>query len=147
MALAFYAPFNQVLGPNFFAYETNMKWHHWLAQTPNLAYLWGFLIILTAFVFVWSTVIFGLRFSNLTHRGIITSGPYRFMRHPAYVSKSLNWWLVSMPFMVQTSWPEAVRLCLLLLMVNGVYYLRARTEERHLSSDYEYQQYKKLVKI
>lgn len=67
------------------------------------------------------------------------------MRHPAYVSKSLNWWLVAMPFMVQSSWIESLRLCLLLLMANAVYYLRARTEERHLSSDYEYQKYKKLV--
>jgi hypothetical protein len=32
-------------------------------------------------------------------------------------------------------------------MANAVYYLRARTEERHLSSDDEYQKYKKLVKI
>ena len=145
VALTFYEPFNYAMGPNFFRYETDMKWHHWLAQTPMLAYFWGGLIILTAFVFVWSTVIFGLRFSNLTHRGIITSGPYRFMRHPAYVSKSLNWWLVAMPFMVQSSWIESLRLCLLLLMANAVYYLRARTEERHLSSDYEYQKYKKLV--
>ena len=147
VALTFYEPFNYAMGPNFFRYETDMKWHHWLAQTPILAYLWGGLIILTAFVFVWSTVIFGLRFSNLTHRGIITSGPYRFMRHPAYVSKSLNWWLVAMPFMVQSSWIESLRLCLLLLMANAVYYLRARTEERHLSSDDEYQKYKKLVRI
>jgi protein-S-isoprenylcysteine O-methyltransferase Ste14 len=147
VALTFYEPFNYAMGPNFFRYETDMKWHHWLAQTPMLAYFWGGLIIMTAFVFVWSTVIFGLRFSNLTNRGIITSGPYRFMRHPAYVSKSLNWWLVAMPFMVQSSWIEAMRLCLLLLLVNAFYYLRARTEERHLSSDHEYQQYKKWVKL
>jgi protein-S-isoprenylcysteine O-methyltransferase Ste14 len=147
VALTFYEPFNYAMGPNFFRYETDMKWHHWLAQTPMLAYFWGGLIILTAFVFVWSTVIFGLRFSNLTHRGIITSGPYRFMRHPAYVSKSLNWWLVAMPFMVQSSWTESLRLCLLLLMVNAFYYMRARTEERHLSSDPDYQRYKSCVKI
>lgn len=147
VALTFYEPFNHAMGPNFFRYETDMKWHHWLVHSPNLAYLWGGMIIVTALVFVWATVIFGLRFSNLTHRGIITSGPYRFMRHPAYVSKCLNWWLMAMPFMVQTSWTESLRLCLLLLMANAVYYLRARTEERHLSMDPEYKNYKDKTKI
>ena len=43
------------------------------------------------------------RFSNLTHRGIITNGPYRYSKHPAYLAKNLSWWLVSMPFMITVS--------------------------------------------
>ena len=38
---------------------------------------------------------FSFRFSNLTHRGIITSGPYRFTKHPSYVSKNIAWSFVS----------------------------------------------------
>jgi hypothetical protein len=34
-----------------------------------------------------------------------------------------------------------LRHCALLLMLNGVYFLRARTEERHLSRDPEYVAY------
>ena len=132
VALAFYAPFNQVLGPNFFAYETNMKWHHWLAGSPEWAYVWGGTILLLNVCFVWATVVFGLRFSNLTHRGIITSGPYRYFKHPAYLCKNLSWWMLAMPFMVTSSSSEALRMCLLLALANIGYYLRAKTEERHL---------------
>ena len=132
VALAFYAPFNQVLGPSFFAYETNMKWHHWLAGSPEWAYVWGGLLLLLHVCFVWATVVFGLRFSNLTHRGIITSGPYRYFKHPAYVCKNLSWWMIAMPFMVTSTAQEALRLCLLLVLANLGYYLRAKTEERHL---------------
>ena len=132
VALAFYAPFNQVLGPSFFAYETNMKWHHWLAAYPQWAYVWGSLLLLLNLCFVWATVVFGLRFSNLTNRGIITSGPYRYFKHPAYICKNLSWWMVAMPFMVIGTYSEALRLSLILLLANLGYYLRAKTEERHL---------------
>ena len=41
----------------------------------------------------------GPRFSNLTHRGILTHGPYAWSKHPAYLSKNLFWWLSSLPFL------------------------------------------------
>ena len=44
------------------------------------------LVLLTA-IYAWGTVAFGIRFSNLTHRGILTNGPYAWTRHPAYVSE------------------------------------------------------------
>lgn len=132
VALAFYAPFNQVLGPSFFAYETNVKWHHWLASNPEISYLWGGGLLMLHVCFVWATVVFGLRFSNLTNRGIITSGPYRFFKHPAYICKNLSWWMIAMPFMVTTTALDAARSCLILLLANLGYYLRAKTEERHL---------------
>lgn len=132
VALAFYAPFNHVLGPNFFAYETPMKWHHWLSAYPEWSYVWGGCLILLNLCFVWATVVFGLRFSNLTHRGIITSGPYRYFKHPAYICKNLSWWMIAMPFMVASTPSEAVRSCLILVLANLGYYLRAKTEERHL---------------
>jgi protein-S-isoprenylcysteine O-methyltransferase Ste14 len=37
-----------------------------------------------------------------------------------------------MPFMVTSSSSEALRMCLLLALANIGYYLRAKTEERHL---------------
>ena len=55
------------------------------------------------------------------------------MRHPAYVTKSLSWWLIAVPFVpLQGDILETVRLSALLLLLNGVYALRAWTEERHL---------------
>jgi hypothetical protein len=84
---------------------------------------------------------FGIRFSNLTHRGIITNGPYGLTKHPAYVSKNLAWWLISIPFLASGGAFKALKKCSLLLLLNSIYYLRAKTEERHLSNDPDYQQY------
>jgi protein-S-isoprenylcysteine O-methyltransferase Ste14 len=107
--------------------------------------LWGSLILVLVVIYVWATIAFGARFSNLTHRGIITSGPYRYTKHPAYLAKNLSWWLVSMPFMFGVSPLTSLRCCVLLLMLNGVYYLRAKTEERHLSLDPDYRRYAQWI--
>ena len=76
-------------------------------------------------------------FSNLTNRGIITNGVYAWCKHPAYVSKNLSWWLIAVPFVYydKTTYLSVLRDCAALLALNGIYFLRARTEERHLSSD------------
>jgi hypothetical protein len=50
-----------------------------------------------------------------------------------------------MPFLSTAGWSEALRQVLLLLGVNLIYLLRARTEERHLSSDPDYVQYGKAM--
>ena len=72
---------------------------------------------------------------------IITSGPYRFTKHPAYLCKNLSWWLISMPFMLSSTWQDSLRHCAMLLLANAVYYWRAKTEEKHLLSDHNYQAY------
>jgi protein-S-isoprenylcysteine O-methyltransferase Ste14 len=141
VALICYEPFWSVIGAQYIAYDSGHDWGAWLADTPWLYALWGSLILLLIVIYVWSTIAFGGRFSNLTHRGIITSGPYRFSKHPAYLAKNLSWWLISMPFMVSLSLAQSLRCCLLLCMLNGIYYLRAKTEERHLSLDPAYRQY------
>ena len=102
-----------------------------------------FLMLMAAFLgvaFVSATVAAGIRFSNLTYRGLWNTGPYRLTKHPAYVAKNIVWWLMFMPFVI-SSGMQAVRYSVLLLLVNGLYYLRARTEERHLSHYPEYVAY------
>ena len=142
VALVCYEPLSRSLWPAWFAYDAGRPWGHWLAASPLAYQLWGSLILVLTAVYAWATVSFGLRFSNLTHRGIITSGPYRWVKHPAYLAKNLSWWLISMPFMAFTTDPaQALRLCAMLLLVNGLYALRARTEERHLMRDPVYQAY------
>ena len=54
--------------------------------------------------------------------------------------KNLSWWLISVPFLLNT-WQIAVKGSVLLLGLNVIYYLRARTEERHLSHYPEYVAY------
>ncbi|HEV2867415.1 MAG TPA: DUF1295 domain-containing protein [Allosphingosinicella sp.] len=117
-------------------------WIQWLDGHPvALALVGGWLVFLTA-VYAGATVAFGLRFSNLTHRGILTHGPYAWTKHPAYVSKNLFWWCAVLPFLATTGNPvDMIRNTALLALVSGVYYWRARTEERHLGADPAYREY------
>lgn len=112
-ALLCYPPFvHGFMGNNgMIGYEHGTaQWGHWLAGHDLLLWIWaGWLIILTA-IYAWATFAFGIRFSNLTYRGVLTNGPYRFTRHPAYLSKNMFWWCSVMPFMVTNgSLSDAIR--------------------------------------
>ena len=145
-ALLCYPPFvwgmmgrSDVLG-----YEVNTPgWAYWMQGHPALLWAWaGLLVTLTA-LYAWATFAFGLRFSNLTYRGVVTNGPYRFTRHPAYLSKNLFWWLSTLPFLVTShALTDMVRNTVLLGLVSAIYYWRARTEEAHLlAEDAKYRAY------
>jgi protein-S-isoprenylcysteine O-methyltransferase Ste14 len=94
-------------------------------------------------------VCFGLRFSNLTHRGIISRGPYAIVRHPAYAAKNFSWWCVMLPSVLWEIWTQRSAAPLLqvvgMVLMSGIYFCRAITEERHLSRDQEYRNYMKKV--
>ena len=117
-------------------------WAYWLAgNPPALIAVASAMIVLTA-IYAWATVAFGLRFSNLTHRGILTHGPYALTKHPAYLSKNLFWWLATLPFLTTSGdFNDAIRNTVLMAFVAGVYYWRAKTEERHLMADPAYREY------
>jgi protein-S-isoprenylcysteine O-methyltransferase Ste14 len=141
VALICYQPFYSVIGRYYLHYDDGVSWSHWLQSWPVVQTAWGALIVMLAMTYSLSTAAYGLRFSNLTHRGIITSGPYRFTKHPAYLAKNLSWWLIAVPFVSAQGWSAATRNCCLLGLLNLVYYARARTEERHLSRDPAYVAY------
>jgi protein-S-isoprenylcysteine O-methyltransferase Ste14 len=125
-----------------YEYQT-ASWGRWMAGHEVLLWVWAaWLVTLTA-IYAWATVAFGLRFSNLTYRGVLTHGPYRFTRHPAYLSKNLFWWCSVMPFLVTSQSPgEALRNTVLLACVSGIYFWRAKTEEAHLlAEDPKYRAY------
>ncbi|HVJ90915.1 MAG TPA: isoprenylcysteine carboxylmethyltransferase family protein, partial [Labilithrix sp.] len=131
VCLACYPPFNNVLG-------TYLPLENGSAQITNptmLLALRGAVVFLFA-IYASATVAFGFKFSNLTNRGIVTRGPYRFVRHPAYVCKCTAWWLEHLPTLTLTK-------AFFLTLLCGVYALRAWTEERHLSQDPDYREYKK----
>jgi protein-S-isoprenylcysteine O-methyltransferase Ste14 len=123
-------------------HQGTAEWTHWLADYPLATALVGIVLVLLTGIYAWATVAFGLRFSNLTHRGILTHGPYAWSKHPAYLSKNAFWWLATMPFLATTQNPvDAIRNTVVLALVSGVYYWRARTEERHLGADPAYREY------
>lgn len=141
VALVCYEPFWSLVGRQYLAYDSGRPWGAWFWHSPVLYVTWGSLILALVLIYVWATAAFGARFSNLTHRGIITSGPYRWSKHPAYLAKNLSWWMISVPFLVSHSPADSLRACLLLLGLNAIYYARAKTEERHLGRDPVYRQY------
>lgn len=130
-ALACYPPFNNVLG-------TYLPLHNGPSIITNdnmlLAFRAATVVLFT--IYASATVAFGFKFSNLTNRGIISRGPYKYIRHPAYVTKCTAWWLEHLPTMTFTKAIFLTGLC-------SVYAMRAWTEERHLSRDPDYIAYKK----
>jgi protein-S-isoprenylcysteine O-methyltransferase Ste14 len=140
IALMCYEPFWYFFYQNFWPYRDGQDWSTWFADSA-LLYIWTGLILSCMVVYAWTTLTFGIRFSNLTHRGILTTGPYRFSKHPGYLAKNAVWWLMAVPFLSAEGGEAALRHSLMLAVVNVIYYLRARTEERHLSSDPDYVRY------
>ncbi len=141
-ALICYEPFWTITYGTYLTYNSdNYNWGNWLEAEPKLYAIWATLIILLLVIYAASSATFGLRFSNLTHRGVLTNGPYRYCKHPAYVAKNITWWLIAVPFIVDSTAWDAVRDSVLLLGVNYIYFMRARTEERHMSWDPVYRQY------
>ena len=125
------------------------EWSYWFADYPVLLSIWAALLIWLTGIYAWATVAFGLRFSNLTYRGVITHGPYAWTKHPAYLSKNTFWWCLTLPFLTTSGdMIEGVRNTLMICVVSLIYYWRARTEEAHLRlEDPAYVEYEKWMAL
>jgi len=140
-ALLCYTPFwDMLVYPYFLRYETPNDWQTLFAPGGAAWCVWAGAIVFLEAVYAAATISAGIRFSNLTYRGLWNTGPYRFTKHPAYIFKNISWWLIAVPFVVNSP-AEGIKSSLLLLCVNVLYYFRARTEERHLSRYPEYVAY------
>lgn len=97
-----------------------------------------------------ASVALGFKASNLTHRGIVSRGPYALVRHPAYLFKNLAWWVGSVP-MVSAAFAlsvfDGVQAVASVIGWSMLYVLRALTEEDHLRSvDGDYAAYAARVR-
>ncbi len=137
VALMCYPPFNQTSSVYFPLYDSQ---DFFIQFTEEQKIFIRVIIILLYGVFVWGTIALGVRFSNLSNKGIVDRGPYKFIRHPAYASKNLAWWFEHLQHM------KGGHNILPLICWNVIYGLRAITEERHLSKDPAYKAYMKRVK-
>jgi hypothetical protein len=140
-ALICYPPFQLMNPPDrplFYLTNTygDENWFHLLDGQAALLWLWATLLVFLTGIYAWATTAFGIRFSNLTYRGVLTNGPYAYTRHPAYLSKNVFWWCASMPFVViGGSVVDAARNTFFLGCVSAIYFWRAKTEERHLLAE------------
>ena len=144
-ALVCYQPFWGLIAARYVNYDNGYLWGPFVSSVPGLRYVWAAGILGTLAVYALSTVAFGVRFSNLTHRGVVTNGMYRFTKHPAYWSKVLHWWLVVVPYAYRGDLFEVVRNCFWLGVLGFIYWLRGRTEELHLSRDPTYVAYAEWI--
>ena len=108
----------------------------------NINLIAGFASIFFFVIYVWASVALGFKASNLTNRGIVSKGPYKYIRHPAYASKNLSWWLMGIPFIKASGFIAIFSLGAWSL----IYFIRALTEERHLLNDPDYVEYSQKVK-
>ena len=142
VALLCYPPFNSITGGflNGRADDNN----RFLSESSTFilrVIMLGFWVIYT-----WGTVALGAKFSNLTNRGTVSKGPYRFVRHPAYAAKNIAWGLSIIPLLATSSFREGFLMVLAWLGVAFIYFMRAITEERHLLADPDYEKYCEVVK-
>ena len=130
-----YLPFSTVLYGSYLTYEDGLRWGDILSGQPLLYVFYGSALLLFHLLYLIASLNFGIRYSNLSHRGILTDGLFRLTRHPAYLFKNIVWWMIGLPFISNMGAGAALANCGLLLCVNAVYWWRARTEEMHMSRD------------
>jgi len=108
----------------------------------NLNIASGLFTLVLFSIYVWASVALGFKASNLTNRGIVSSGPYKYVRHPAYIAKNLGWWVASIPLIKILG----IKAIINLSIWTFVYFMRALTEEKHLLQDPDYVAYTEKVK-
>jgi protein-S-isoprenylcysteine O-methyltransferase Ste14 len=134
VCLMCYPPFNKFS----FEYFGTLEWSELPARDGGLAIIVTIVALLLWAVYLSATIALGWKASNLTNRGIVCRGPYKYVRHPAYAAKVAAWALGAC-FLGERALMVIVALCV-------VYVLRALTEERHLSTDSDYITYKEKVR-
>lgn len=135
VALAAYPPFNTVTGQVLSWYSSD----HFYYGNAVIDVVAKIAVLALLFLYLWASFSLGPKASNLTNRGIVFKGAYKWVRHPAYIGKVSAWWIMALPHF-------SIGALFSLLGWSLVYYLRAITEERHLIKDKDYKDYVKKVK-
>lgn len=135
VAIVCYPPFNSMVG-SLVPWGANDYVNFW---NPTLTLIFQVTVLSLLLIYTWASVSLGSKASNLTNRGIVTKFPYSIVRHPAYISKNLIWWVTMLPVMNLTFF-------LGMLFWSIIYFFRALTEEKHLRQDPDYVSYCEKVK-
>jgi protein-S-isoprenylcysteine O-methyltransferase Ste14 len=144
VCLVCYEPFFPAIERAFLAYHSSEQGAG--IPSDSLAHA-PWIVAMLAFnaIYLSATVAFGPLFSNLTRRAVITSGPYRYTKHPAYIAKNIGWWLYSTPYFLGGSLVSVLRGVVMLAGVSMIYFARARCEERTLLHDPVYGAYSAYI--
>jgi protein-S-isoprenylcysteine O-methyltransferase Ste14 len=130
VCLACYPPFNSLFFPYFDVALFSIS----VEVNNTIGSLFNGVEVLLWMIFAWASITLGFKASNLTARGVVRKGPYRWIRHPAYSAKLAVWWIQCIIF---ADFSVGI-----LLAFTVIYVMRAWTEERHLLAvDPEYKEY------
>lgn len=145
-ALICYTPFNLV-SITILGWQTS---EYPQFDNPTTHVVMNFVVLILMAIYTAASVALGFKASNLTHRGVVTRGPYRFIRHPAYACKNAAWWIGSLPLVAaafERSWFSGLQVVASVAGWTMIYILRAVTEEDHLRSvDGDYAAYAARVR-
>lgn len=146
VALICYPPFNSSLTNIVWWYSSDM-WQFW---NNFFHIIFNSLILILMWIYSRASLALWLKASNLTNRWIVKSWPYKYSRHPAYLCKNLAWWIWWLPIIFSSIYKTDLKTLFFAIFSLSIwsymYYLRAKTEEIHLSNDKDYINYKKEVK-
>lgn len=114
--------------------------HHLFAKSPYLLAVQ----VAAALLMIWARMTFGLRSfhaaASTSEGGLVTTGPYRYWRHPIYAS------IIYFVWAGQVQAPGAVPLALAATVTLGLF-ARMLVEERFLTQAYpEYPTYARKAK-
>ncbi len=114
--------------------------HHLLAHNPILLVVQACAVLLM----LWARATFGLRSfhptANTTKGGLVTTGPYRYWRHPIYAS------IIYFVWAAQVEMPTTLSIALALVATIGLV-VRMVIEEQFLVTAYpEYSEYRRHAK-
>ena len=98
------------------------------------------LVLISVAIMIWARVSLGRSIGYVpADRGIVTSGPYRFVRHPIYSGL----FVTMFAFLLRAYLPLNL---LLILVIVGLFMLKSVIEERFLRDNPEYAAYMRRVR-
>ena len=151
-----YPPFNR--STTAFFGPSNRDPHIIFAGDPTHPMTWILRVLAALSLLLLLSASYALftKASNLTNRGIVCRGPYRYIRHPGYLGKNLYWLMTSIPIFFPNThnpmfaWSEYLVFCAMSIVGmigwGTIYFLRSITEERLLMRDPDYVAYCQKVK-
>lgn len=149
VCLACYPPFNESVG-RFLSWATRDFVVAFMLPSPVLFFTVNISLLVLFALYASASVSLGFKCCNLCNRGVIATGLYGVVRHPAYFLKNLAWWVAAVPVLVvlfRQSFALGMYGALSLAAWTCIYAARAITEERHLlRSGDEYAVYMQRVR-
>ena len=140
--LVCYPPFWDIANKTFLlVFISSVQWEVIFEGQEVVLFFWSLLVMASGGVEAFSGATFGIRFSNIAYRGLNVTGPYKFSKHPQYIGKMFHRFFVIMPFIGYVSWLDWTSGMLGFVILCLLYFLRARTEENHLTVFPEYVAY------